>query len=164
MKHAAQHTTHRSAPSNWGEDLIDSASDPRRVEFLLALDAAEFSVTEWEAQFLESFMKRPDALTARFSDAQRRAIDGMRRMYEHRLPCQSVSQRISESVSERIIPPCAAGACGYFVRGGESGRQQRCGQPATKKTNQGLELCEAHYNQRVEYLEKMRVMKQRRVR
>lgn len=57
-------------------------TDQLRAEFLLALDASpEVTVTDWEAGFIESFLKRPDARTATFSPKERKIIDALRDKY-----------------------------------------------------------------------------------
>lgn len=56
--------------------------DRERFEFLQKLDAAPFEVTDWEAQFLESFLKSPRTPTPR----QREVIDELRKQYAGRLP------------------------------------------------------------------------------
>ena len=55
-------------------------SDLRRRDFLRALDAAPFDVTEWEAEFLGSNLDRTT-----FTPAQRIKIDQMRRRYRDQL-------------------------------------------------------------------------------
>ena len=55
--------------------------DAGRMQFLRRLDEAPFEVTEWEAQFIESFLKAPRNFTPR----QREAVDKMREHYQGRL-------------------------------------------------------------------------------
>jgi len=55
--------------------------DTERLDFLKRLDAAPFEVTDWEAQFIESFLTAPRTLTNR----QREAVDELRQKYEGRL-------------------------------------------------------------------------------
>lgn len=121
---------------------VDSRTDQFRVEFLLALDASEdVQVTEWEARFLESFLKRPDCKTATFSDNQRRAIDWMVREYAHRLTIKA-----ERGTKNAKIPDSRKGECAWLVRGLTG--QERCGLPARRVNALGLELCKAHEQQR----------------
>jgi len=63
-------------------------NDRELFAFLKRLDAADFEVTEWEADFIESQLEREKYFTEigpTFSDAQRRKIEQMRKAYEHRL-------------------------------------------------------------------------------
>jgi len=137
-------------------------TDRERVDFLLRLDEAEFEVTEWEAAFLESFMARPDTLTARFSNLQRQAVDNMRKSYEHRLP--PVKTEIPKAESRNFsLPPEAAGHCGYLVRG-EDGRQRRCGVTAVTRNKHGLEFCADHEKQRAEAAARLREIKNLKLR
>ena len=62
------------------ESTILSYTDADRAAFLNALDMADFEVTDWEAQFLESNTER-----ASFSPKQREAIDGMIERYGERV-------------------------------------------------------------------------------
>ena len=55
-----------------------SAEDLERIEFLRHLDAAPVEVTDWEAQFIESFLTAERPLTAK----QREAVDEMRSRYQ----------------------------------------------------------------------------------
>jgi hypothetical protein len=56
-------------------------ADGRRMDFLKQLDDAEFSVTDWEAQFITSFIDQPRG----FTDGQRKAVDQMMEKYQPRL-------------------------------------------------------------------------------
>jgi len=58
-----------------------SPADQERFAFLQKLDAADFDVTEWEAQFIEGFIDAPRPLTPR----QREKVDQMRTNYGGRL-------------------------------------------------------------------------------
>jgi len=60
---------------------LERRQDERRMDFLRRLDAAPFEVTDWEAQFIESFLTAPRPMT----DKQRDCIDHMRHVYEGRL-------------------------------------------------------------------------------
>jgi hypothetical protein len=139
-------------------------TDSIRVDFLLRLDAAEFEVTEWEAKFLASFMKRPDARTAHFSDAQRTSIDKMRRMYEPRLPSGGDAASPGNATGASRLPPAPAGTCGYLVRDAAEGRQRRCGLPAVTQNRLGLEFCADHEKQRAESAARLREIKDRKLR
>ena len=55
-----------------------SSEDLERIEFLRHLDAAPVEVTDWEAQFIESFLTAERPLTAK----QREAVDEMRSRYQ----------------------------------------------------------------------------------
>jgi hypothetical protein len=57
-----------------------SYTDADRVAFLNALDMADFEVTDWEAQFLESNTERQV-----FTPKQREVIDGMIQRYGERI-------------------------------------------------------------------------------
>lgn len=60
--------------------------DAQRLEFLKLLDRAQFEVTEWEANFIESTLQREasgERIT--FTDRQRVSIDKMRKFYGGRL-------------------------------------------------------------------------------
>jgi hypothetical protein len=66
----------------------DAFEDEVRMEFLRELDAADFEVTEWEAEFLQSIFARAAALKPKpvvFSPRQREKIQQMRQAYQHRL-------------------------------------------------------------------------------
>lgn len=58
-----------------------SPEDRERVEFLRRLDGAPFEVSDWEANFIESFLRSVRPMTG----AQRAAVDAMRDQYEGRL-------------------------------------------------------------------------------
>jgi hypothetical protein len=58
-------------------------SDQERMDFLRALDRAEFEVTDWEASFIESQLKRSGQIL--FTPKQRECIDLMVSKYERRL-------------------------------------------------------------------------------
>lgn len=139
--------------------LLNFTPDREREEFLRALDAAPFDVTEWEAKFIADFLAAPSRWI--WTAPRREKVDQMRQEYGHRIP-QSVSQRVSESVSSRTLPPFVAGQCAWLLR--NEGRIQRCGRPATVKTRQGLELCDQHERHRNEEIERMRQIKTRRMR
>ena len=54
--------------------------DRERVRFLKRLDDSDrVTVTDWEAQFIESFLTAPRG----FTPAQRDKVDQMRRTYGH---------------------------------------------------------------------------------
>ena len=57
-----------------------SYTDEQRREFLQALDRADFEVSDWEAEFLKSNLKRED-----FSYNQRAVIDSLIERYAARL-------------------------------------------------------------------------------
>lgn len=118
--------------------------DTTRVAFLLALDKANFEVSAWEAEFLESFLKRPDCRTARFSERQRAAVDRMMVNYLPRLEplTAKVEGRKAESRNgDDRIARCAAGGCQYLTR--EDGKLRECGARATHRLNKanGLLYC-----------------------
>jgi len=58
-------------------------SDRDRMDFLRALDKADFEVTDWEAAFIESQLKRSGEIL--FTPKQRECIDLMVGKYERRL-------------------------------------------------------------------------------
>jgi hypothetical protein len=51
--------------------------DNKRLAFLKRLDAAPVEVTDWEAQFIKSFIDAP----RQFTDRQRECVDKMRKHY-----------------------------------------------------------------------------------
>jgi hypothetical protein len=53
----------------------------RIFEFLNRLDAADFEITDWEAQFVADLIKEPRPLTR----DQRDKVDQLRTQYEGRL-------------------------------------------------------------------------------
>ena len=57
------------------------AEDAERREFMKQLDAADFEVTDWEAQFLQDHLSQPRPFTNR----QRETIDDMRKNYGARI-------------------------------------------------------------------------------
>lgn len=136
--------------------------DSQREDFLRALDKAAddgVSTTKFEAKFIGDFLAAPSRWI--WTSPRRHVVDEMQHRYAHRIPGRLLTAGGSQR-SEPTIPVAEAGACAYLVRNAELGRQTRCGQPATHKTPQGLELCEAHWNQRVEYLDRLHTMKHRR--
>lgn len=60
----------------------EDMTDQERLRFLLALDRAEFSVTAWEASFLDSLLTRKQVT---FSLKQRMVIDRMVAKYREKL-------------------------------------------------------------------------------
>lgn len=66
-------------------ELNDSAAqlaeDTERGQFLNALDAAPVEVTDWEANFIESFLTREDTRRGWWTPARRAAADKMRKQY-----------------------------------------------------------------------------------
>ena len=50
-------------------------TDQTRGKFLAALDNAPFEITEWEAGFVASYLKRTDKDQVSFSAQQRAIID-----------------------------------------------------------------------------------------
>ena len=53
-------------------------NDSERKEFLEKLDDSEAAITDWEARFIESNIKRIS-----FTDGQRTIIDGMYTKYQN---------------------------------------------------------------------------------
>ena len=131
-----------------------SAEDRQAIEFLEALDAAPFEVTEWEAQFLASLIRAPRPL----SPAQRTKIDQMRQAYEHRLGGRP--GQLAVPAPPRLLPPAEKGKCGYFVRAAD-GRQVRCNAPAAVKNMLGAEYCTDHARARAEATLKLRELRAR---
>jgi len=64
-------------------------NDRERLEFLKALDKADFEVSDWEAQFIESQLRREqeygDFEEISFTPKQRQCIDDLVSKYDQRL-------------------------------------------------------------------------------
>lgn len=75
------HTERVRAAMKGRGDAARDLEDKERFAFLKKLDAAPFEVTDWEAQFIESFLvdKRP------FTPRQREVVDDLRKQYGGRL-------------------------------------------------------------------------------
>lgn len=58
-----------------------ATTDRERLAFLKRLDSAPFEITDWEAQFLDTQLKREE-MTVTFSPKQRTIIDGMQDRYD----------------------------------------------------------------------------------
>jgi len=126
--------------------------DIERGKFLKSLDAAEIEVSDFEASFIETFLKYENGF--RWSEPRRMACDKMRKVYESRV------SRAGSRVTFQPIPSIQPGKCSYLIRG-EAG-QVRCGQPATERNAHGAEFCRGCWQKIVEYLDRKRQAKARR--
>lgn len=146
--------------------LYEGGEDAARLEFLQRLDGAPFAVTDWEAKFMASILKRQGNerqgnKPMTFSERQREKIDQMRREYAHRLPGSGPAVAgWAQDSGPRSLPTTTPGTCAFLVR--MEGRRQCCGEPAVKTLMTGLELCEAHAQERATQLERIRQIKSRR--
>lgn len=140
--------------------IHEQNEDNRRGEFLRALDCGQTNVSDFEMNFIESFLgdraTKDRALDFQwFTPRRRDVVDGMIKRYGFR------SLRAPSSALR--IPQAAPGHCGYLVR--EDGRANvLCNQPAVMKCNNGLELCAQHDALRTEQMEKLRQYKTRHLR
>ena len=131
--------------------LREAQEDRRRLAFLKRLDEAEFQVTNWEADFIESQLRREFALREsgaplQFSSRERLKIDQMERAYGHRFG----------EVQRKVFPAAVPGQCAYMVRDGETRELVRCGKPKAYVTPGGMEICEQHHQARVEWKRKQK--------
>lgn len=138
--------------------------DARRGEFLRAIDGAEETLSDFEIEFLGSFLKwagttgvlRPPDLDFRwFTPGRRAVVDGM----IHRYGMRSLKSEVQGLKSK--LPEATAGCCGYLVRNDETNRRDYCGRPATSKSPRGLELCDEHTSIRAAELAHLRAAKER---
>jgi hypothetical protein len=78
-----------SSPAAIQSDLTSAATraeDTERSQFILHLDAAPVDVTDWEADFIESFLRVPEAARAGWwTEHRRSACDSMRNRYSGQL-------------------------------------------------------------------------------
>lgn len=137
--------------------------DLRRGKFLRALEDSELIVTDWEAQFIASFLdftsNRPGDEPRWWTPGRRDAADKMMSHYAevaNQLPAHAPAPTPA-------LPASEPGKCGYLIRGDDR-RQHRCNQPATVTLHHGLELCAAHNRERLAQLERQRQFNQRKLR
>ena len=131
-------------------------ADEERSDFLRRLDASDVTVTEWEAEFLASFLAYVNPVNFWLGFERRReACDKMRKRYEHQLP--------SPKLPRRPQPVAQPNRCAYRIRD-ERGEPRFCGEPAICRTQQGLELCKAHDELRAEQVQRLRELKARPLR
>lgn len=142
--------------------IREQNADCRRGEFLRAIDAGTENLSDFEMNFIESFLGAR-ALVDRaldfqwFTPARRRVVDGMIQRYGMR------SLKFEGSAARQPIPQAEAGHCGYLIER-EGRRNQPCGEPAVFKLQSGLELCATHDQERKENLERLRQFKLRNMR
>lgn len=174
----------RSVESLRNADAFRASDDAKRGAFLRALDDSEFSVDDWEAQFIGSFLdftsNRPSDEPRWWTPGRRASTDRMVVKYPEvarecgleggaRVPASRGSSVASPHLSSVASPhhhldlPSVAGQCDYLVRGDDR-RQRRCGQPATVTLRAGLQLCAAHEAARQEGIERLRKFKARQLR
>lgn len=157
--------TFRSVESLRNEGAARAEADAQRGAFLRALDASEFAVDDWEAQFLNSFL---DFTSNRPGDEPRWWTEGRRRSAERmalKYPDVARPAGLTPDTSH-LTPldlPSFPGKCDYLVRGDDR-RQHRCAQAAVVKLRHGLELCAEHEQQRQEGIARLRKLKERQLR
>lgn len=140
--------------------LRAQTEDNRRGEFLRAIDCGQTNVTEFELNFIESFLgdraTKDAALDFQwFTPRRREVVDSMIQRYGMRT--------LSPVAVRQDIPQAEAGCCGYLVtRDGR--RNQLCGAVAVTKLLNGLELCAPHKQEREENLARLQQLKTRRLR
>ncbi len=140
--------------------IREQNEDCRRGEFLRAIDCGQTAVSDFEMNFIESFLgdraaKPADLDFQWFTLKRREVVDGMIRRYGMRT-LQPVANR-------QAIPQAEPGHCGYLKT--EDGRRNvPCNQPAVVKLPGGLELCAACQQIRTDVIEKMRQFKTRHLR
>jgi hypothetical protein len=83
-------TQKQNARSRADQRAQDEIYDLNRFRFIDKLDRADFKVTDWEAEFIESILRAAasqpvDRRVPRFTPNQRKSIDGMRKEYEGRM-------------------------------------------------------------------------------
>ena len=137
--------------------------DCRRGEFLRAIDAGVENLSEWEINFIQCFLGeralKPAALDHQwFTDGRRRVVDNMIHRYGFRK--QQTANSKHQTSNTKLPEPARDGCCNYLTR--QDGRLNvRCGERAVTKLHNGLELCQAHLDERTELLEKVRAAKRR---
>lgn len=134
--------------------------DARRGEFLRAIDGAAETLSDFETEFLGSFLKvrgvkKLDSDFLWFTPGRRAVVDGM----IHRYGFRSLKSEVQGLKSK--LPEAAPGHCGYLVRNDETNRRDCCGRPATSKSPRGLELCDEHTSIRAAELAHLRAAKER---
>lgn len=128
-----------TAPQSQTPRMMSSTEDQKRLAFLQALDDAPFEVTEWEARFLDSILTGPH--WTEFTDRQRAKIDQMRKSYEHRVVGVQASACSGDTLKRGLqLPEPQPGKC-HFAKKDDDRKWTRCGEPATHKFTNGLELC-----------------------
>lgn len=133
--------------------------DSRRGEFLRALDVAAETLSDFEIEFVGSFLGRmgkqsPEFDFQWFTHGRRQVVDGMIHRYGMR-----TLQPVSGATKK--LPTAPAGHCGYLVRNDETGRRECCGAKATVKTGRDLELCATHAATRAAELKHLRDAKEK---
>lgn len=127
----------------------EAEADMERIEFLEKLDASEIMLSDWETEFIESYMQaRSEGREQRwFTEGRRRSTDKMRDYYAEELWEKNGSrwQRHGPTSSPHQveIPEANTDGCMYLVRG-ENGLQTPCNEPATCQTRAGFRYCETH--------------------
>lgn len=129
-----------------------AAGDSRRAEFLRRLDEAGFEVTEFEAQFLESFLQARSP--AWWTENRRTVVDKLMERYAARLPEFCAHAAAPPPGAKATFPPHVPGECGYLVRGDDR-QLVRCGKPVAFRTPGGLEICADHKQARAEWRKRM---------
>ncbi len=127
----------------------EAEADMERITFLEKLDGSELLLTDWEQEFVGSFMQaRSEGREQSWWTAGRRAsADKMLDRYAVELGEKNGSrwQRHGPTSSPRRveIPAANPGCCMYLVQD-ESGGQRPCNEAAKWRAGNGFLYCDAH--------------------
>ena len=117
----------------------NSITDAERCNFLRKLDGSELLVSDWEAQFIESFL-RASQPTQWFTPGRRVSADKMRMKYggepEIKMPF------FSDRVAAPVLPDADPTGCQFMVRD-EERRQRPCNDTAAWQRLNGFRYCES---------------------
>lgn len=143
-------------------DALERHHDLRRGEFLRAIDSGVENLSQFEMDFIESFLGdralKDAALDWQwFTEGRRKVVDNM----IHRYGFRSLKM---EAAAVNRLPPSAPGKCGYLVRPEPGRPQQRCGAAAVIKLRNGLELCNDCNQIREDGIAKLRAARERQLR
>ena len=121
-----------------------SITDPQRIHFLEKLHAATRAknallLTEWENQFLGSWLNRCRQSPGWFTEGRRAATDRMWMRYGPEINWPHPADLVTER--PRLADADPAG-CEYLVK--LDGVQQRCIEPATCQEPGRLRYCQMH--------------------
>lgn len=118
----------------------NSITDQERSDFLRKLDGSELLVSDWEAQFIESFLRESNPAHW-FTPGRRVSADKMRMKYgnEPEIKMPFFSERVAAPVFEDADPI----GCQFMVRD-EDRRQRPCNDVATWQRLNGFRYCESH--------------------
>ena len=121
----------------------DSISNERRAEFLRALDKSDLVVTDWEAEFIGSFLNA-HRWYMWFSDGRRASTDKMWMKYgaELKMPFHVAAREDSRPTR---IEDAKAGCCQFLVY--DDGTARCCNDPATQQRRNGFRYCTTHADQ-----------------